>query len=260
MKATPVIWDGAVDWTQYDALLIRSCWDYHQKLERFELWLAQIIALKIPTFNTAETVQWNLRKRYLLDLERAGVHIVPTRVIEPQASAPRLKELIADLGGRDTVMKPEVSAGGNNTFLVRERQTVEETQASQRSFEQILQKGPVLLQPYLSDVIEKGERSFIFIYGNFSHCVLRHPPSGDFRAQPTLGGSVERVIPNLTEITFAGAALAAANYQPLYARVDVLKQGKELFLSELELIEPRLFFAEEPLAAAALAAGLARRL
>lgn len=36
VKTQAVIWDGPdVVWTRYDAIVVRSCWDYHLRPDRF---------------------------------------------------------------------------------------------------------------------------------------------------------------------------------------------------------------------------------
>jgi glutathione synthase/RimK-type ligase-like ATP-grasp enzyme len=49
-----------------------------------------------------------------------------------------------------------------------------------------------MAQPYLPRS-EQGEASHIFIGGQPSHAVLKHPAAGDFRVQSTDGGSVAPV-------------------------------------------------------------------
>ena len=70
----PVSWDAAdVDWPAFDAVVIRSTWDYHLHPERYERWLCDRDADGTRLWNPAPAVLGNLHKRYLADLERAGV-------------------------------------------------------------------------------------------------------------------------------------------------------------------------------------------
>jgi hypothetical protein len=49
------------------------------------------------------------------------------------------------------------------------------------------------------------------------------------------------------EIAFAVRTIEASGFDPLYARIDVMDgPGGEMLLSELELIEPSLFFPHGP--------------
>ena len=81
-----VRWDNsAVDWADYDAVLIGSCWDYQDRLEEF---LGTLHAIEAQTMlsNSAALVTWNCRKTYLRALESQGVAIVPTLWIDAPAS------------------------------------------------------------------------------------------------------------------------------------------------------------------------------
>jgi hypothetical protein len=72
-----VWWDPAVRWPEYDLVVIRSTWDYVERLPEFRGWLHDVDEggrLRNP----APVVEWNLDKRYLLDLEAEGVPVIPT--------------------------------------------------------------------------------------------------------------------------------------------------------------------------------------
>jgi hypothetical protein len=39
----PVVWDDpAVRWDRFDATVIRSCWDYHLQIDRFDAWICRL--------------------------------------------------------------------------------------------------------------------------------------------------------------------------------------------------------------------------
>ena len=66
---------------------------------------------------------------------------------------------------------------------------------------------------------------------------------GDFRVQDDHGGKVEKYNPKKTEILFAEECLIAIPFSPVYARVDIVYDNNNIpSLSELELIEPELWF------------------
>ena len=59
-------WDSPlVDWSVYDALVIRSVWDYHLRPREFETWLAFVERLGVPLWNPAPLVRWKMDKPYL---------------------------------------------------------------------------------------------------------------------------------------------------------------------------------------------------
>ena len=115
----------------------------------------------------------------------------------------------------------------------------------------------MILQPFQHNIVVKGEISLIVINGKFTHAVLKIAKKGDFRVQDDFGGSVHNYTPTLLEINFAEKAVEACDELPIYARVDVFTDNNNnLALAELELIEPELWFRNNPRAADELAKGV----
>jgi len=75
-----VPWDKkGVDWSLFDTIILRSCWNYPEKYSLFLDWLAGI---NTKIYNPAAIIKWNSHKSYLLDLGKKGIPIIPT-VIKP---------------------------------------------------------------------------------------------------------------------------------------------------------------------------------
>jgi glutathione synthase/RimK-type ligase-like ATP-grasp enzyme len=101
----------------------------------------------------------------------------------------------------------------------------------------------MLLQEYLSDINLNGEISLIMIGGEYTHAVRKTAKKGDFRVQDDHGGKVNKYNAKESEIKFANKCLEACPYKTTYARVDIIyDNNNEPSLSELELIEPELWF------------------
>ena len=111
----------------------------------------------------------------------------------------------------------------------------------------------MLFQEFLENIILSGEISLIMIGGKYTHAVKKIAKKGDFRVQDDHGGKVEKYTPNKEEITFAENCLKASPYTPVYARVDIVYDNNKPSLSELELIEPELWFRNYPKATELLA-------
>ena len=79
---TPAWDDTSIDWASFDAAVLRSTWDYMDRLDQFLAWVDRCAGASL-LFNVPEVVRWNLDKHYLLELHRAGVAVVPTRFVEP---------------------------------------------------------------------------------------------------------------------------------------------------------------------------------
>ena len=235
----PVVWDDpSVVWSSFDAIVIRSCWDYHLKIERFLSWTREIEAAGVPVFNPAAMVRWNTDKGYLRDLEAKGIPIVPTVWGEGQLS---LKEKLRELGWNKAVVKPRVSATAYRTHVV----TQDDADSAQALFED-LRRGPgVMVQKFMDKVPSEGEWSLIFFGGKFSHAVIKQPTPGDFRVQSDFGGTSQLAEPPLHVLASAAESLRAVE-PTLYARVDGVVDEGEFRLMELELIEPALFLSSQP--------------
>ena len=119
----------------------------------------------------------------------------------------------------------------------------------------------MMLQPFQNNIIIKGEISMILIDGIYTHAILKKAKVGDFRVQDDFGGSVHNYIPTDEEITFAENAIKTCPELPVYARVDIFTDNdNKIALSELELIEPELWFRHNPEAANKLAKAIKLKL
>ncbi|HSE04214.1 MAG TPA: hypothetical protein VLK35_08710, partial [Methylomirabilota bacterium] len=239
----------------FDAVVLRSNWDYHFDPDGFLAWLDRLERARARIWNPPALVRWNLTKRYLLDLARAGVPAVPTVILEG-SGGPSLLAVMAARGWDRVVMKPLISASAHETRLV--------TRATQDEAVAALAAGsgrrPVLIQPFVEEIRTRGEWSLIFIDGALTHAVLKRPAAGEFRVQPRLGGTAEASTPPGGAEGPARAALAALPLAPLYARIDGIETAGGFLIMEVEVNEPGLFFPFAPAAADRFAEALLRRL
>lgn len=236
--------DPAIDWSRYGRIVLRSCWDYHNRPEEFAAWLDSIEARRLPLANSAVVVSRNLHKSYLSTLGAAGVPVVPSLMLERGARAD-LVRLMDEIRCTRAVIKPAISASAHRTHVV--------SRLDQATLDDVLRDSDVLLQPFVEEVVSRGEWSLVFFCGRFSHSVLKRPKQGDFRVQGEYGGSAEPVRASDALIAAAERALRAATDDTLYARVDGVEVDGQFLLMELELIEPALFLATDAGAAARFA-------
>lgn len=242
------------DWSRFAAVVIRSTWDYHTRLEEFLACLTAIRATGCALFNPEELVRWNVDKRYLADLERLGVEIVPT-LWGRGLDEPGLLALPDRLGSDELVLKPRVSANALDTFRLRREQLPGRREELIRCYA----NRDWMAQPFLPAVVEEGEYSLFFFSGQYSHTVLKTPARGDFRVQEEHGGQLRAVAPEAELERAAWAAHDALPLVPLYARADLVRDPAGRFrLMELELVEPSLYFPLDPQSPARFASALDR--
>jgi len=247
------VWnDPTIDWSRFDAVLIRTTWDYFKHYTAFKQWLDQ---LPIPTINNKNLLQWNGDKCYLLELAQQGVDIIPTHITTAQG----LNEILAAMAGRELVIKPIVSGGAWHTL----RGVVGDA-AFEQALTQLPQELDYLVQPFVPEIVTDGEWSVVFFDGQYSHAVIKRAATGDYRVQSDFGGSVEAMEPSASIIASAQQALTATaaigHADHAYVRVDGVMVDGHFLLMELEMIEPLLFLTDRPDAAERFASNLRTRL
>jgi glutathione synthase/RimK-type ligase-like ATP-grasp enzyme len=248
------VWnDPAVDWSAASITVLRSTWDYHAAHDAFLAW-ADNVDRRTRLHNPPALIRWNSHKSYLLDLERAGLPVVPTRILRA-GDAVDARTLAAGFACERLVLKPAVSLDGHGVFAGRAGDA--ETDSVLHG---LLTSGDVVVQPFVAGVVERGEISVTFIEGVACHAVRKRPAAGDFRVQTRLGGSVEPSSMPGAAAVIGERALATLADAPLYARVDLVEDAGGFRITELELIEPSLFMSFAPRTADVLAQAILRRI
>ncbi len=249
VAAVPAVWDSPeVCWEDFQGVVVRSCWDYHHRLEEFLAWVTRLERAGVPLWNSAALLKWNSHKGYLRDLAARGVPIVPTRWLA-RGRQVGLAQLLRDERWGEAVVKPAVSASATDTW----RTSAATAAADQGRLEALLRAGDVMVQPFIDEVCDPGEWSLIFFGSRFSHAVRKRPAPADYRVQWEFGGTAAPLAPPPRLIADAQAVMAAVPGHPLYARADGVERDCRLMLMELELIEPHLFLGWDASAAARLA-------
>jgi glutathione synthase/RimK-type ligase-like ATP-grasp enzyme len=250
-------WDGnGTEFGGFDAVVLRSNWEYHLDPDRFRAWLDGLERAGARIWNPPDLVRWNLSKRYLEALHAAGVATVPTVFLDAQDRRNGLEALMARHGWRHVVIKPEFGASAHETRLVTAA-TVAEAVAD---LERGTLRGPVLVQPFVEEIQTRGEWSLVFIDSAFTHAVLKRPTAGDFRVQPHLGGTVFAGRPPDGVLAAARTVMASLPHPSLYARIDGVEARDGFRIMEVEVNEPGLFFTHAPHAAERLAEAILRAL
>ena len=247
VDAPIVAWDDmTVSWRRFDAAVLRSTWDYVERLPEFLAW-ARAVQGQTLLLNPLEVIRNNVDKHYLAKLEAKGIAIVPSAFAEPgEDAAQALDDFLERFPkAREFVVKPSIGAGSRDAQRYRRGQKKPSTAHIRRL---LAEKRSVLMQPYLDSVDDAGETALIFFDGEFSHAIRKGPllvadegPTEALFAAETISARD----PGPDELKLAKATLKAlGTKQPLaYARVDLVRgaDGAPRVL-ELELTEPSLFF------------------
>jgi glutathione synthase/RimK-type ligase-like ATP-grasp enzyme len=241
-----------VDWSTARCAVFRSTWDYFDRFSEFSAWVARV-EHSIQLINAGSLIRWNWDKHYLLDLAHRGIAIPPTRVIEARTVTTLLAEFAA-AGWTQAILKPAISGAARHTYRI----DASSIAAHEAVFAELIANEAMLLQQFLPSILDQGEVSLIVIAGRFSHAVRKRAKAGDFRVQDDHGGTVAAHDATADEIIAAELAVASCPQQPLYARVDLVRDDHgQPVVMELELVEPELFLRFHPPAAMALAQAIA---
>ena len=228
--------DTGVCWNDFEAVIIRSPWDYHDHSDEFLKVIEMIDQSSALLFNPADVVRWNIDKLYLRDLERSGLKIVPTHwVLSPTQRD--LDHALDALDVDELVLKPTIGAGAKDTFRL--------TRSNPMCTQVLSLYGNrmAMIQAFLPSVVEQGEWSLFYFGGRYSHTVLKTPKPGDFRVQEEYGSRLQSEVPAADLLELAAACMEATPSPTLYGRVDIVRLTDDSpAIMELELIEPSLYF------------------
>lgn len=262
-----VAWeDESADWDSFDLVVLRSPWNYVQQLERFRIWLDRH-RRNTRFHNPIELIEWNMEKRYLVDLAQRGVPIVPTFFVE---TLEEFRAALREIRSPELVVKPSISAGSRLTGRFRMGDRATEVLVGA-----ILSQGlTVMVQPFAQRIDDEGELGTVVFDGQISHSFRKAAlldrdgmlVGGAYREEITSMPAPEDVRDVVTQALTAATAIARENgwidttKELLYGRYDVIRldDGSPALL-EAELFEPCFFLPTASNAADEFARVVARR-
>jgi glutathione synthase/RimK-type ligase-like ATP-grasp enzyme len=233
-----VVWnDDSVIWTDYDVVVLKAPWDYHDQLPKFLAWLDSVEKGGSKVINPPEVIRWNSNKEYLLEIAEK-LPVIHSLVLRP-GNELNIEALKNHFQTDKLVFKPTVSAGAKHTYLI------DHTNSDQmfETLNALIAAQPMLVQEFAGEIKTEGEWSFLFFNGEYSHHVLKKPGKSDFRVQHYFGGTIHH--PEVNRNLIQQTSRYVEQYAPgcMYARVDGIVRNGTFHLMELELIEPLLFLA-----------------
>ena len=225
--------DKAIDWNDFEAVVIRTPWDYQREPSAFLEVLRRIDESKAQLENSLEIVEWNLSKLYLRELEQSGIKIVPTIWGEKAINQTKFQSWLEYFKTNEIIIKPIVSATAEFTYRLREFSP---------ELTEIFAKREFMIQTFMPKIVSEGEFSLFYFGGIYSHAILKTPKQRDFRVQEEHGGIITAVKPSEKLLDVGQKVFEFIKPTPLYARVDFVRDSADDFcVMELELIEPALY-------------------
>ena len=229
--------DHKFKWSSTKSAIFRSTWDYFDQFSNFRSWL-DIVKEQCFLINPYEQINWNLDKHYLLDLQKKDLPIVES-VFVPKKKELNLETISKSKNWKDIVIKPTISGAARHTYHLKN----DEIKKFQDKWLSLTNNEDFMVQEFQKNILSSGEIAVMLFGGEYSHSVLKKAKKGDFRVQDDFGGSVEKINPSLEIIELAEKTVKNLKNMPLYARVDIIYDNdNNPVISELELIEPELWF------------------
>jgi len=231
----------AVPWSRFDAVIIRSTWDYWNDVPAFLETLAQIDR-QTRLANPLDLVHWNLSKTYLRDLQGKGIRVVPSLWLDGLADESPAR-YASRLESEELVVKPVIGANGQDAFRFSRDEDPERWAEITARF----RGRACMVQPFMRKVISEGEYSLFYLNGALSHAILKVPAAGEFRSQEERGADVRAVAPEEGLVQRGRQAIDAITPAPLYGRIDFVRDAAgDFVVMEFELIEPSLYLRMDP--------------
>lgn len=238
IEIVPVIWDQPTDYNEFDLLVFRSAWDYHNKTTSFFAWLQELKQIKTPIANPIAIIEQNYDKYYLKDIYDKGFSIIPTLFFE-HVKAINLAKIMEEMNWQKGVIKPTISMSAYHTYSFDQSNYKE----IQRQLTKFYGTTKVMVQKFAPEITSIGEWSLVFFDKKYAMTALKKPKKGDFRVQSELGGTMTFPEPPTNIIAQAEAILNSYEADILYARMDGIIHNGQFQLMEAELIDPELYFS-----------------
>ena len=232
-----VPWRSQPDWNRFDAVYICTPWDYPQYADEFRRVLADIESSDAALCNALSTVQWNLDKSYLQDVEARGDRIVPSTWYA-HFDREDVPGFFAEHGTDTVVLKPNVGGNAVDTFVISDPVP----EGTLTTLAELFKNRHFLVQPYIESITTEGEYSLFYMNGGYSHAIGKVPAAGDFRVQEEHGADIRPIEPPAGLCEIAERVFSHIDPLPVYGRGDWVRgPDDEFLLMELELVEPSLY-------------------
>jgi len=222
-----------------NVLFIKNLGKIHFEKQAFLDFLSSLDNFNGKIINPLQTIKNNLSKQYLLDFQKKGFPIIPTLEVKNSLTLKDLKKI--DFSNehynqkpKDIVVKPKVF--GEQGFAVKEISSFN----NEQEFEEYKNKhSPLLAQPKIEEIFEKGENSFIFLGEEFVHSVNKF--TGEFKINCIEG--IKCTVHEPTNEELRTCKKIIENWpDPIgYTRIDMIPFGNKFLISEIETVNPAFY-------------------
>lgn len=232
--------DKNVDYSKYDAVVIRSLWGYQDYIEEFIEYLDKLKKDNVKVFNNVDILKDNLNKHEQFKiLDKYEIPHIDTFFLKKNEldKVGKINEEYKDL-----VVKPIISGSGNNTFIISDTINKNNIRIDEvkDKFDGVLNNinNYLMVQPFVKE-IDEGEISVVLIDNKVSHIVIRNTSVFNDKGSicvvglDTMDSKMKSIVDSCTKIKEYKDAL--------YMRVDLVKIDDDYKVMELELVEPQLF-------------------
>lgn len=232
--------DKNVDYSKYDAVVIRSLWGYQDYIDEFIDFLDRLKKENVRVFNNTEILKANLNKyEQFKILDKYEIPHIETFFLK-NSELDKVNNLSKEY--RDLVVKPIISGSGNNTFIISDtikKNNIKVTDVKEK-FQNVLNdtNNYLMVQPFVKE-IEDGEISVVLIDNKVSHIVVRNTSVFNDKGSISVVG-LDTMDDNMKSIVDSCAKIKEYK-EALYMRVDLVRINDDYKVMELELVEPQLF-------------------
>lgn len=252
-----VSWDNKqYNWLSRDLVIIRSTWDYHERLDEYVQWLEYLKSKKVKVYNNVDIVLNNIYKNKQIEwLKKNNIKIMPCEIFSKEQKegmhkpekniVETIKKYFPDKVNKSLfVLKPTVSARSNNTYLIDPFNINNDPLAHiakncDKVFNELLNKFTdrgIILQEF-GKGIKDGEYGMVFLNGVLVQTVVKKP--GKIYGQKEKEAIND--VPEKLEIFAKKIVSKLDSNKVLIARVDAILENEEPTLMELELAEPNIY-------------------
>ena len=228
-----------------DLLFIKQLGQVYESKTPFLDFLSSLERFKGAIVNNPETIISGFSKEYLLRLQEQGIPVIPTKRVTEGISLEEANKMKFEFFGgelEDRVVKP--IDFGEMGCAVRQVSSFE----SEDKFRDFVEKHyPLIIQPYVSEIINGGEISLIFLGKKFVQGVHKH--SGEFLVNLSYGKgktTYRAIQPKEEELEVASRALESWPSRIGYSRVDFIRYWGGSLINEVEVANPAFYVENLP--------------